>query len=315
MTASPGTSTAPTRGGASGEDDDRLLRIASMVSPVVALLLIALKAWGWQATTSVALLASLADSLLDLVASVITFLAIRLALTPPDDRHRFGHGKSEALAGVVQASLIIVSAMFVVYEAMARLVQPAALVQAPATGVAIMVLSVLLTVALVLFQRWAARRTGSLALAADSAHYRSDLILSLLVIAGTLGGAMPAWRLADPAVGLAAAAWLVHVASGLFREAMRDLLDEELPVPERERLVTLIRTHPQVRGVHDLRSRSSGRQRFAQVHVELDPDLTLQRAHEISDEIEAKVMAAFERMEVLIHLDPAGGSRRRPARR
>ncbi len=284
---------------------ERLLRTASFASPLVALLLIALKAWGWWQTGSVALLSSLADSLLDLAASLITFFAIRVSLTPPDDEHRFGHGKSEAVAGIVQAALIALSAMFVVLEAVRRLSAPT-LVHAPAAGVSIIAVSLVATALLVVFQRWVVRRTGSFALTADEAHYRTDLLSGLAVGAAILAGARAGWWWVDPLVGLAVAAWLVHTASGIARLALRDLLDAELPRAERARVRRLILGHDHVRGVHDLRTRSAGQRRFIQVHVELDPALTLEQAHQISDEIERELLAALDDAEILIHLDPAG---------
>jgi ferrous-iron efflux pump FieF len=286
-------------------ENDRLLRAASAASPVVALTLILLKSWGWSETSSVAMLSSLADSALDLAASLITFFAIRVALTPADDEHRFGHGKSEAVAGVVQAALITLSAMVVVFEAIRRVSSPA-VVSEPVTGLGVMMLSLLLTGALVAFQRFTVARTGSLALAADEAHYRTDLIVAIAVGGAVLVSGAGGWWWVDPAVGLAVAAYLVHAATGIARAALRDLLDEELPAPQREKIRGAILAHDHVLGVHDLRTRSAGRRRFIQVHVELDPALSLAHAHAISDEIEQHLLQTCGDVEVLIHLDPAG---------
>lgn len=286
----------------------RLLRRASLASPAAALLLVLLKGWAWQATGAVSMLASLADSLLDLVASLLTVVAIRVALTPPDERHRFGHGKSEAVASLVQALLIAASALYVVVEAFARLGVPGRTVQVPAVGVTVMAVSVVVTAALIAFQRWAAARTGSMALRADEAHYRTDLLLAVAVALGTWVGARPAWHWVDPAVGLLAAAYLVATASGIVRRALRDLLDEEWPPQERARAMRLVCSHRHVRGAHDLRTRTSGWQRFLQVHAELDPSLTLAQAHTISEEIAACLRREFGALEVMIHLDPAVGT-------
>jgi ferrous-iron efflux pump FieF len=288
-----------------GTENDRWLRAASAASPLVAVTLIVLKGWGWSETSSVAMLSSLADSALDLAASLITFFAIRVSLTPADDEHRFGHGKSEAVAGVIQAALIALSSAVVVFEAVRRMSSPAT-VSEPAAGVGVMAVSLVLTGALVAFQRWTVARTGSLALAADEAHYRTDLIVAVAVGGAVLASGGDGLWWVDPAVGLAVAAYLAHTATGIARTALRDLLDEELPAPQRERIRGVILAHDHVLGVHDLRTRSAGRRRFIQVHVELDPALSLVAAHAISDEIENHLLQSCGDVEVLIHLDPAG---------
>lgn len=288
-----------------GDGSERLLRIASIASPIVALVLLLVKAWAWSATGSVAVLSSVADSLLDLAAALITFFAIRYALVPPDREHRFGHGKSEALAALVQVLLIAGSAAFVASEAVGRLLAPSP-VQAPQIGIAVMVFSILLTLALLALQRFAIARTGSLALRADAAHYRSDLLTNGAVAAGLLVSLLPGWGWADPVIGLAIALFIVHSAYGLLRPALNVLLDRELPDDFRKRLIALARAHERVLGVHDVRTRHSGTQRFVQLHLELDPAMPLAAAHEIADAVEARIREALGPMEILIHLDPAG---------
>jgi ferrous-iron efflux pump FieF len=284
-----------------------LMRAASMASPVVATVLIALKTWGWSETDSVALLGSLADSLLDLAASLITFFAVRVALVPPDDRHRFGHGKSEAVAGVAQALLIGISSVVVVFEALHRVASPVP-VSAPRSGLAVILVSLLLTGLLVAFQRYVSARTQSQAIAADEAHYRMDLLVGVLVGGAVLASAQPGLWWIDPATGALVSAYLVHTATGIARRALRDLLDEELPEVQRARIREVILARDHVRGLHDLRTRSAGAHRFVQVHVELDPDLPLARAHEIGADIEQALRREYAGLEVLIHLDPAGGA-------
>jgi ferrous-iron efflux pump FieF len=285
--------------------DEYLLRLASTASPLVALTLIGLKLWGWWSTSSVAMLGSLADSLLDLIASLITFFAVRIALTPPDDEHRFGHGKSEAIAAVMQSVLISVSALVVVLEAIQRLLVPAA-VAAPGAGLVVIALSLLLTLCLVTLQRVASRRTGSRALAADEAHYRTDLFAGLAVAVAIVASGPGGWSWVDPAVGVLVAAYLVNTAIEVARGAVQELLDEELPEPEREAIRQIVLAHPMVLGLHDLRTRRAGRRQFIQVHLELDPDRTLADAHAIGAQVERDLVRRWGDAEVLIHLDPAG---------
>lgn len=283
----------------------RLMRRATYASVGVALVLVGAKLAAWIVTGSVALLASLIDSLLDALASVFNLLAVRHALTPADREHRFGHGKAEALAGLGQAALIAGSALFLIVESIDRLLRPQPL-EETLPGIAVMVLSIAATGTLVLYQRHVVTRTGSLAISADRLHYFGDLLTNATVIVALALASRQGLGWVDPVCALLVAGVILKSAYDIVRGALDHLMDRELADADRERIKSCIRRHPQAQAMHDLRTRQSGNQTFIQFHLELDPEMPLREAHRISDEIEADLLALFPGAEVIIHQDPAG---------
>lgn len=283
----------------------RLMRRATYASVAVALVLVIAKLAAWIATGSVALLASLIDSLLDALASMVNLLAVRHALTPADREHRFGHGKAEALAGLGQAALIAGSALFLIVESVDRLFAPQPLAESIG-GIAAMALSILLTGALVLYQRHVVARTGSLAISADRLHYFGDLLTNLTVIVALALASREGLGWVDAAGALIVAGVILKSAYDIVRGALDHLMDRELADADRETIKAAVRRHPQAQAMHDLRTRQAGNQTFIQFHLELDPEMPLREAHRIADEIEAELMTLFPGAEVIIHQDPAG---------
>ena len=281
----------------------RLMRLASVASISVALILSAAKAAAWLATDSVAMLSSLVDSALDLVSSLITFLAIRQAVQPADAEHRFGHGKAEALAGVAQSGFIAASAGGVVLTVLDRYLHPRAL-QAEMAGVAVSAVAVLLTVGLMALQGYVVRRTGSLAVTADRAHYTTDLVTNIVVGIGLVASSQLQQPLIDLVAALGVAAYLVSGAWSIARTSVNVLMDRELPDADRARILSIVTRHPGVRSAHDLRTRSAGLTRFIQLHVVLQPTMSLGRAHVIGDSIQSEILQAFPDAEVILHIDP-----------
>ncbi len=282
-----------------------LMKRATYASVAVAVVLISMKAWAVWVTGSMALLATFLDSLLDGAASLVNLFAVRVALTPADRQHRFGHGKAEALAGLGQAALIGASALYLGVESVSRLLDPTPVEQST-LGIAVIVVSLGFTAVLVAYQRYVQRVTGSLAIAADSLHYASDFILNLgviaaLVIAGTLG---IVW--ADPVIALALAFWIGYAAWEIVSRATSELMDRELPQDDRLRIEEIALSHPQVHTIHDLRTRTSGRNVFIQFHLEIPGDLSLRHAHDVADTVELAIATEFPDAEILIHQDPAG---------
>jgi len=282
-----------------------LQRIASYASLSVALLLVGAKVWAWLATGSVSLLSSLVDSFLDVLASGITVVAVRVALTPADAEHRFGHGKAEGLAALAQALIIAGSAIYVFSEAVNRLLNPAPVTE-PVTGVSVMLLSIALTLGLVAFQNYVVRRTDSMAINADAMHYKTDLLINLAVAITIPIAAWTNFTLVDPLIGIAIAFWILHATYGIATGALDVLLDRELPEEERNRIYSVAMAHKDVRGFHDLRTRFGGNRYFIQFHLELDPDTTLLDTHLILDEVEDEVRAAFPNADIIVHADPVG---------
>ena len=293
---------APT---ASTSEHTRLTSRAAIFSVAVALTLIALKAWAWAVSGSVAMLATLADSALDLAASLITYFAVRYAAAPPDREHRFGHGKAEAFAGLLQGGLVGISGAIIAIEAAPRLFAPEPITHG-LEGIAVMVVSIALTAWLVAYQTRAIRRTGSVATRADRLHYAGDLAANAVVLVGIGAGVYLGVGWADPVAALAIAAWLVYGAVRVAREAADHLLDREVPDEMRARIRALAENDARILRVHELRTRTSGPYLHVQFHVELDPDLSLEVAHEIVVAAENRIRGEFPTADVIIHPDPKG---------
>ena len=280
----------------------RLLRLATRASLAVASILIVSKAVAWFLSGSVSLLAGLTDSVLDGAASLLNLLAVHYALQPADDDHRYGHGKAEAMAGMAQALFIAVSALLIGYQAIERLQDPRPLHQA-GIGIAVMILSLLLTLALLKLQYRVIRETGSNAVRADSLHYRSDLLLNSSILVALLLAHF-GWPQLDAMFGLGIALYILWSASLIARESTAILMDKELPSDVSEQMLALACGVPGVLGAHDLRTRMSGNHWFVQLHLELPGTLTLAAAHTLCDQVEEAINKQFPRAEVLVHADP-----------
>ena len=280
-------------------------RAVTRLSVGVAVLLIALKAFALGASGSVSILASLADSALDLVASLGVFFAVRWAAAPADEDHRYGHGKGEALSALVQAGLVFASALFVGWEAVQRIFDPRP-VTSGYWGVLVILISIALTGWLVWMQGRAMRKSGSMAVAADRAHYAGDLAANGVVLIGVISGTFLAAPGLDAAAGLVVAVWLFWGALAVLRTAADHLVDKALPDADRVAITTAVLADPRISGVHQLRTRMAGSVMMIQMHVDLEPTLTLEAAHAIVVEAENRLLAAFPRADILIHLDPRG---------
>jgi len=293
----------PHAGGLSLTETTALTRRITLLSVATALFLAVVKLAAWLASGSVALLASLADSGLDIVASIGTFLAVRYAAAPPDREHRYGHGKAEAFASLLQAGLVFASAALVGEEAVRHLISPSPL-QAETWALAVMAVSTAATIALVTAQGRVLARARSVAVAGDRAHYTVDLASNLAAFAGIGLAALTGSARFDAAAGLLVAGWLVWGAVGVFREASGQLLDRELPDEDRARIVQRMTADPRIRGVHQLRTRASGPYVHIQMHADLDPRLTLEQAHQVVVAAENRVLEDFPAADIIIHADP-----------
>ena len=283
----------------------RLLRLATYASVSTAAVLVGIKAWAWQATDSVSLLSSLVDSTLDVLGSLITFFAVTVSLKPADHEHRFGHGKAEGLAALAQSLIIAASAVYVLKESVERILDPAVVQNAPA-GLAVMGVSVAMTLLLLGIQRYVRRMTGSAAIAADAMHYKTDLAINLGVAAAIAAAAWPGGWLADPLVAAAVIAYLLFGVWKIAKHALDILMDREIPDKDRETITELAESHPAVLDIHDLKTRHGGSNYIVQFHVLLDAGLSLAEAHEILDDVEIRIRAEFPGCELLLHPDPEG---------
>lgn len=280
----------------------KLLRLATYASISVALILIVAKLIAWGLSDSVSLLATLIDSVLDALASLINLIAVRHALTPADKEHRFGHGKAEALAGLSQSMFIAGSAGFLLLEAGRRLISPIA-VESVGISMLVMVFSIIATLLLLSFQAHVIRKTNSTAIRADALHYRTDLLVNASVILA-LWLSVKGWAGFDALFACAIAIYILYSAWEIITVSYDHLMDRELPDEQREEIERLVLQHKSARGLHDLRSRHSGTVTFIQLHLELDDDLSLLEAHKISDEVESCLLEAFPGSEIIIHIDP-----------
>lgn len=288
-----------------GEQRSSLTSRAAIASITMAIFLIGLKTWAAFQTSSMAMLGSLADSTLDLVASLVVLLGVRVAAQPADRDHRFGHGKAEALAALVQVIIITISAMFIGYRSIERIMGGAETSDAE-LGIGVSLVAIVFTFALIGYQRYVIKKTGSVAIATDRLHYASDLMLNASVIVALVLDQYAGIVGADAVFGLLIALWLAWGAWRSSSHALDQLMDREWPEELRERFLAAARNYPELEGLHDLRTRTSGTHNFVQFHVWVPPDWTVKDAHERMDRIEQELEKQFPATEILIHLDPQG---------
>ena len=286
-------------------DAGKLNRSAAYASISVAALLVGLKGWAALTSGSTAMLGSLADTVLDLVASLATLLGVWIAAQPANDNHRFGHGKAEALAAMFQVVLISISALTLAARAIGQWFAGAR-PQAAEGGIAVSAVAIVTTLALLAWQRRVIARTGSIAIATDHLHYKSDLLLNLAVIAALALDSYVGIGGADALFGFAIALWLGWGAWRASQQAIEQLMDHEWPDERKARFLEVVARHPELKGLHDLRTRTSGHHDFVQFHMAVDPEMTVRQVHVVMDEVEAKLLSEFPGIEILIHPDPEG---------
>lgn len=296
---------AVTASSLSAEQASALTRGVTRLSVAVAIALTVIKALVWMGSGSVAMLASLADSAMDVVAALATFFAVRYAVAPPDQEHRFGHGKAEAFASLIQAGLVFASAALVAREAVDRLMHPVVPAQ-EAAGLIVMAVSVLLTGGLIVAQSRVLRTANSVAVTGDRMHYVADLASNLIAFAGIGASALTHSSAPDAIAGVAVVGWLLWGAVSVFRASGVELMDQELADDSRARIIALLTEDPRVQDVHQLRTRASGPFIHVQLHADLDPNLTLIEAHKVVVAAEKRVLAAFPSADIIIHPDPRG---------
>ena len=282
--------------------DSQLLLLTALASVLTAVLLISIKLVAWYLSGSVAMLASLVDSLMDAAASLVNLLAIRYSLVPADSEHRFGHGKAEALAGLGQAVLITLSAMFLLNESVGRLLSPQPM-QATTLAVGVMIGSTVITLLLLRLQHYTVKRTGSTAVEADSLHYLSDVAMNGGILLALLGAAY-GWLWLDGLAGFLIGLYVLRAAWQVGNQSAQLLLDREMSADVRHVIAGIVAEHPLALGFHQLRTRESGRTCFIQMHVDMDENLTLRDAHALVDSIEKRIHEYFPDADVLIHQDP-----------
>lgn len=284
-------------------DKPRLMRLATYASVTTACILILAKLVAWFITDSVSILATLIDSSLDVLASLLNMFAVHHALQPADEEHRFGHGKAEALAGMGQSMFIAGSAGVLLLQAFGRILHPQDIDAGLEVGVGVMLFSIIATMILMSFQRYVIKHTDSTAIKADSLHYKTDLLINASVIVALLL-TFYGWSHFDALFAIAIALFILYSAWQIIRESIDLLMDHELPDEDRHKISEVVSQHPKAEGLHDLKTRRSGTTIFIQLHLELDSSLSLFDAHTIADEVDFKLKALFPEAEIIIHEDP-----------
>jgi ferrous-iron efflux pump FieF len=281
----------------------RLMRWATYASVTTALTLIVIKIAAWFITDSVSILATLIDSSLDVLASIVNLVAVRHALQPADHEHRFGHGKAEALAGMGQSMFIAGSAGLLLLQAISRMINPQEMTAGIEVGIAVMVFSMVATLALITYQQYVIKHTNSTAIKADRLHYKTDLLVNASVIIALLL-TFYGWSGFDAVFALGIAIFILYSAWEIVKESIDLLMDHELPDEQREKIRNVALQHPETQGLHDLRTRRSGTMIFIQFHLELDSSLSLYAAHNIAEQVEHDLASLFTEVEIIIHEDP-----------
>lgn len=287
----------------SSDDYAFWVRLAACFSSSIALLLVAIKLYAWLITDSSAMLASTTDSILDLFASIMSIIILRFALAPADKEHTFGHGKAESLAGLVQAAFVLGSALLLIFTGVARLLNPQVIVQSE-VAIWVTLMSIMLTLLLVAFQRYVIKRTGSIIISGDALHYQSDLLLNFGVLAAIILS-QGIWLAADGFFTIVVALYLVFGAGKIIVQSISQLMDRELSDNELAQIQAIVLDHEKALGIHALRTRQAGAKRFVQFHLELDDAISLLEAHSVGVEIEERICRALAPCEVFIHHDPS----------
>lgn len=282
-----------------------LRKRAVRASLCIAALLAATKLVAAILSGSVAVLSSLADSLADVAASGLALWTVEVAHRPADEEHRFGHGRAEALSSLVQAALVAASGVFVLYSGITRFIDPRPL-EHTGVALAVMALSCVGSASIVAIQAWTLRRVQSLAIQADSLHYKGDLLANVVVIVAILVTQEAGLAWFDPVAGAVIAGYLFFASVAIMRRSTDQLMDRELPGEARDRIAAIVHADPDARGFHDLRTRSLGLGAHIELHLELDGHLDLFEAHEITDRVELAIQGAFARSQVTIHTEPHG---------
>jgi len=281
----------------------QLTQKAILLPILLSVVLVVLKGFAWHETESISLLSSFLDSGMDILVSSMNLAAVIYAAKPADDDHRHGHTAIEDIVGLVQASFIAASGMFLIYESVHRFIQPEE-VQNPDLGMGVMAVSIAAPLVVVAYQRVVMRQSKSIVLAADSLHYLSDVLMNLTILASIFIASQPGWGIVDPVLATLIAGYILYSARTIGMRAFNHIMDKEAPEEEFNQIVAIIKAQEGVLGCHKLKTRKSGSKIFIQLHIEVDGDLTVRAAHDIADALESKLEKAFDEAEVIVHIDP-----------
>ncbi len=286
-------------------DNNKLKKIAATASILVATSLSLLKLFAALYTGSLAILSSFVDSVSDVFSSIISFIAIKISAKPASTKYRYGYGKAEALSALFQAIFVAASGVFVIYEGICRFYAPSKEITT-SFGISIMILSLVITIGLVFFQKYVIKKTKSLAISADSLHYVIDIATTGAVIISLVLVKAFNFIWFDTLAAIFISIYLLKNAYELGADAIKMLLDRELAPEIRQDIIDIIKTLPFVEGIHDLRTRDLGGEYIFELHLELDGELSLYKAHNLTHKAEEKIKQKYPQAQVIIHQEPAG---------
>lgn len=267
--------------------------------------LIAIKSYAYYITDSISVLGTLTDSISDLAISAMMLMAIRYALQPADEEHRYGHGKMEGIATLFQAAFLSGAAVFLILSALQRLTSPQE-IESPVIAIVICAISIILSLVLVLVQSFVVKKSGSLAVEADKSHYSSDVVLNSGVIIALLIQTYNGPVYTDSIIGLMIATYILYTAYGIGKKGTDMLMDRELPDKDRRAITDIVENHPQMISMHDLRTRRMGMDVHISFDVEMNGALSLREAHDYVRELEISIIQLFPNADIIIHMDPEG---------
>jgi cation diffusion facilitator family transporter len=255
-------------------------------------------------TGSISILAQAADSLLDLFAGLITFFAIRIAAKPADAEHPYGHGKAEDIAGVVQGILIFITGGLIIYSAIDRIIKGSSIALTEA-GIAVMAVSIVVSIFLSRHLMNVSRRTGSVALEANARNIAADVYSASAVLVGLAIVRFTGINIIDPILAIGVAIYILKIAIDTIRRPVSGLLDETLPSSQQAVIEECLRKHSrEVSGFHALRTRRAGNKSYIDLHLVMAKDIRLEQAHQICDRIEFEISSTLHEASVTIHAEP-----------
>lgn len=287
------------------ENHNYLKKSAAAAGVLLAVLLIVLKLFAFIKTDSLAIFSSLADSVTDLFASMISFIAVYFSTKPASRDHRYGYGKTEALSAFLQAVFVGASGLFVIVDGIKRLIYPVQIEQT-GMGIAVMLFSIFATFLLVVYQTYVAHKTNSLAIKADRAHYTVDFLTNSAVIVSLVLVYFFGFFYFDVIAALFISAYLLYNAYTLAAESIEQITDKELPSDIRKKVIEIVQQCNDVKDMHDLRTRNLGGIYYFELHLEMDGSISLSKAHQITEEVEKNILEIYPDSQILIHQDPYG---------
>lgn len=276
---------------------------AALLSIISNTLLIVFKLIAGLLMNSVSVISESIHSFIDLLASIIAFFSIKASEKPEDEKHPFGHGKYENISGFIEAILIFFAAIVIIYESAKKLISGVK-IESLSAGILVMLVSSIVNLIISSFLLKMAKKTNSLALEADGMHLLTDVFTSFGVFLGLIAIYFTGIKILDPIIAILVSFLIIKAAIDLTKKSMDGLLDSNLPDEELQQIITIVTSHPEIKGYHKLRTRLSGSKREIDIHIQIKSDTTIGKAHEISNSIEKEIKSVFTGSHCVVHIEP-----------